>query len=135
MLYLIYETKEAAIDRADEEGKYLDFDYWREDNGKGTRWLTYPDETIEVGIGRNWIWVGLPGGSWRSAFLYTFTSTTWRGITMQDIVYKSTIGTGGFIATIELGQINELLGLVVGLATLVYMTASAVKVIKELKNK
>ena len=54
---------------------------------------------------------------------------------MQDIVYKSTIGTGGFIATIELGHINELLGLVVGLATLVYMTASAVKVIKELKDK
>jgi hypothetical protein len=54
---------------------------------------------------------------------------------MQDIIYKSTIGTGGFIATIELGQINELLGLVVGLATLVYMTASAVKVIKELKDK
>ena len=41
---------------------------------------------------------------------------------MQDIVYKSTIGTGGFIATIELSHINELLGLVVGLATLVYMT-------------
>ena len=54
---------------------------------------------------------------------------------MQDIIYKSTIGTGGFIATIELGQINELLGLVVGLATLVYMTASAVKVIKELRDK
>jgi len=54
---------------------------------------------------------------------------------MNDIIYKSTIGTGGFIATIELGQINELLGLVVGLATLVYMTASAVKVIKELKDK
>ena len=54
---------------------------------------------------------------------------------MQDIVDKSTIGTGGFIATIELGHINELLGLVVGLATLVYMTASAVKVIKELQNR
>jgi len=54
---------------------------------------------------------------------------------MEDIIYKSTIGTGGFIATIELGQVNELLGLVVGLATLVYMTASAVKVIKELKEK
>ena len=54
---------------------------------------------------------------------------------MQDIVYKSTIGTGGFIATFELGHINELLGLVVGLATLVYMTASAVKVIKELQKK
>ena len=54
---------------------------------------------------------------------------------MEDIIYRSTIGTGGFIATIELGQVNELLGLVVGLATLVYMTASAVKVIKELKDK
>ena len=29
---------------------------------------------------------------------------------MHDLIYKSTIGTGGFIATIELGQINELLG-------------------------
>jgi hypothetical protein len=56
-------------------------------------------------------------------------------IWMHDIIYKSTIGTGGFIATIELGHINELLGLVVGLATLVYMSASAVKVIKELQNK
>ena len=53
----------------------------------------------------------------------------------EDIIYKSTIGTGGFIATIELGQVNEILGLVVGLATLVYMTASAVKVIKELRKK
>ena len=47
---------------------------------------------------------------------------------MQDIVYKSTIGTGGFIATIELGHINELLGLVVALATLDYITSCAVKV-------
>ena len=54
---------------------------------------------------------------------------------MHDILYKSTIGTGGFVATIELGHINELLGLVVGLATLVYMTASAIKVIKELRDK
>lgn len=54
---------------------------------------------------------------------------------MHDNIYKSTIGTGGFIATIELSHINDLLGLVVGLATLVYMTASAVKVIREIKNK
>ena len=44
-MYLIYETKEAAIDRADEEGKYLGFSYFTE--GKGTRWLTYPNETID----------------------------------------------------------------------------------------
>jgi hypothetical protein len=47
MLYLIYASKEAAIERADEEGKEIGFDYWVEDNGIGTRWLTYPDETID----------------------------------------------------------------------------------------
>ena len=54
---------------------------------------------------------------------------------MNDIVYRSTIGTGGFIATIELSPVNELLGFLVGLATFIYMTASAVKVIKELRKK
>ena len=54
---------------------------------------------------------------------------------MNDVIYKSTVGTGGFIATIELSNINEILGLVVGLATLVYMTASAFKVIRELRKK
>jgi hypothetical protein len=54
---------------------------------------------------------------------------------MNDIVYKSTIGTGGFIATLELSNFNEVLGMVVGLSTLVYMTASAIKVIRELKGK
>lgn len=44
---------------------------------------------------------------------------------MEDIIYKSTIGTGGFIATIELAPVNEVLGFVVGLATFIYMTASA----------
>jgi len=47
MIYLIYNTKEAAINRADEEGKYIGFDYWIEDNGQGTRWLTYPAETAD----------------------------------------------------------------------------------------
>lgn len=54
---------------------------------------------------------------------------------MEDIIFKSTIGTGGFIATIELSSINEALGMIVGLSTLVYMTASAIKVIRELKRK
>jgi hypothetical protein len=51
---------------------------------------------------------------------------------MTDIVYKSTIGTGGFIATFELNNYNEILGMLVGIATLAYMAASAVKIIKEL---
>ena len=54
---------------------------------------------------------------------------------MQDIIYKSTIGTGGFIATIELSPVNEVLGFCVGLATLLYMSASAIKVINELRKK
>jgi len=37
-MYLIYETEQDAIERADEEGKYQGFSYWTE--GKGTRWLT-----------------------------------------------------------------------------------------------
>jgi hypothetical protein len=54
---------------------------------------------------------------------------------MQDIIYKSTIGTGGFIATIELSPVNEVLGFCVGLATFIYMSASAIKVINELRKK
>jgi hypothetical protein len=53
---------------------------------------------------------------------------------MYEIIYRSTIGTGGFIATIELGHINDLLGIAVGLATLAYMTGSAIKIIRELLN-
>ena len=45
MLYLIYASKEAAIERADEEGKDIGYGYWVD--GIGTRWLTYPDETID----------------------------------------------------------------------------------------
>lgn len=51
---------------------------------------------------------------------------------MPDVIYKSIVGTGGFIATFELNHYNEILGMLVGLATLVYMVASAVKIIKEL---
>ena len=44
-MYLIYASKEAAIERADEEGKEIGYSYWI--NGIGTRWLTYPDETAD----------------------------------------------------------------------------------------
>ena len=45
MLYLIYASKEAAIERADEEGKDNNFSYWTD--GKGTRWLTKPVPTAD----------------------------------------------------------------------------------------
>jgi hypothetical protein len=54
---------------------------------------------------------------------------------MEDIIYKSIIGTGGFIATVEISPVNGTLGFCVGLATFIYMSASAVKVIKELLKK
>jgi len=54
---------------------------------------------------------------------------------MHDIIYKSTIGTGGFIATVEISPVNRTLGFCVGLATFIYMSASAIKVIKELLKK
>jgi len=54
---------------------------------------------------------------------------------MNDIVYRSTIGTGGFIATIELTPVNEVLGFCIGISTFLYMTGSAIKVIKELRKK
>ena len=42
-MYLIYSTEEAALERADEEGKDNKFAYWTE--GRGTRWLTKPVPT------------------------------------------------------------------------------------------
>ena len=54
---------------------------------------------------------------------------------MDDIIYRSLIGTFGFFATIELTPVNEVLGFCVGVATLAYMSASAIKVIKELLKK
>ena len=44
-MYLIFASEEAAIERADEEGKDNNFSYWT--NGIGTRWLTKPVPTAD----------------------------------------------------------------------------------------
>ena len=44
-MYLIFPTEEAAIERADEEGKDHNFSYWTQ--GKGTRWVTKPAFTAD----------------------------------------------------------------------------------------
>ncbi len=44
-MYLIYASEEAAIERADEEGKDNNFSYWTD--GKGTRWVTKPVPTAD----------------------------------------------------------------------------------------
>ena len=45
MLYLIYTTEEQVIARADQEGQLLKFAHWTQ--GRGTRWLTAPQPTLE----------------------------------------------------------------------------------------
>ena len=44
-MYLIFASEEAALERADEEGKDNNFSYWT--CGIGTRWLTKPVPTID----------------------------------------------------------------------------------------
>jgi|TARA_R100000455_G_C6271535_1_gene127806 hypothetical protein len=44
-MYLIFSSEEAALERADEEGKANNFAYWTE--GMGTRWLTNPVPTAD----------------------------------------------------------------------------------------
>jgi len=44
-MYLIYASEEAALERADEEGKDNNFSYWTD--GMGTRWLTKPVPTAD----------------------------------------------------------------------------------------
>ena len=51
---------------------------------------------------------------------------------MDEVIYKSTIGTGGFLATLGLAPISEVVSLLVGLATLVYMIVSIIKITKGL---
>ena len=53
---------------------------------------------------------------------------------MEATIYRSLVGTGGFFATVSLTPVNEVLGFAVGISTLIYMTASAIKVIKDLRK-
>ena len=44
-MYLIFPTEEAALERADEEGKDRNFPYWT--TGGTTRWVTKPYPTAD----------------------------------------------------------------------------------------
>jgi hypothetical protein len=44
-MYLIYASEEAALERADEEGKDRNFPYWT--TGGTTRWVTKPVPTAD----------------------------------------------------------------------------------------
>jgi hypothetical protein len=49
---------------------------------------------------------------------------------MEEVITKSLVGTGGFFATLSLAPISEVVSLMVGLATLVYMVVSIIKITK-----
>ena len=53
-----------------------------------------------------------------------------RLLIMEEIFTKSFIGTGGFLATLGLQEINAFVSLLVGLATLGYMVSSIIKIWK-----
>jgi hypothetical protein len=44
-MYLIFASEEAALERADEEGKQRNFPYWT--TGGTTRWVTKPAPTAD----------------------------------------------------------------------------------------
>lgn len=44
-MYLIFTTEEAALERADKQGKHDNYSYWTD--GIGTRWLTKPVLTAD----------------------------------------------------------------------------------------
>lgn len=50
---------------------------------------------------------------------------------MNEPVSRLTLGTGGFLATVGLQEINAVISLFVGLATLVYMGLSIYKILQK----
>ena len=53
---------------------------------------------------------------------------------MDDIINRSFIGTGGFLATLGLAELSEFLSVLVALATLCYMGLSIYKLLQETKK-
>ena len=53
---------------------------------------------------------------------------------MEEIIYRSSVGVSGFIASIWLQGIDQVISLSVGLATLTFMVLSIIKIVRELKN-
>lgn len=50
---------------------------------------------------------------------------------IDEVINRSAIGSGGFLATLGLGQFNELVSIAVGLATFAYMCASIYKLTRK----
>jgi hypothetical protein len=53
---------------------------------------------------------------------------------IEDYIARSGLGIGGTFATIELANINTIVSIFVGLATLTFMVLSIIKIIRDLKK-
>ncbi len=51
---------------------------------------------------------------------------------IEDCISRSVLGTVGLLATVELAQVNLIVSILVGIATLTFMVVSIIKIIKEL---
>lgn len=49
---------------------------------------------------------------------------------MEDVLQRATFGTSGFLASVGLQDINAIVSLLVGIATLCYMGLSIIKILK-----
>ena len=51
---------------------------------------------------------------------------------MNEIIPKTLVGSAGFVASLGLAQFSEVVSLLVGIATLVYMITSIIKTYKSM---
>lgn len=51
---------------------------------------------------------------------------------IEDFITRTTFGASGLFATIGLAQVNLVVSILVGLATLTFMIVSIIKILKEL---
>lgn len=50
---------------------------------------------------------------------------------MEESIIRSTVGTGGFLASLGLAPLNEFLSILVAIATLIYMGLSIYKILNK----
>jgi hypothetical protein len=51
---------------------------------------------------------------------------------IEDCTTRSILGISGLFATVELAQVNLVISILVGIATLTFMVVSIIKILKEL---
>jgi hypothetical protein len=51
---------------------------------------------------------------------------------IEDYLMRTGLGIGGTFATVELAQVNLVVSILVGIATLTFMVVSIIKILKEM---